>query len=114
MFQTVSPVYVGVSCQHVPLVLAGALTYAELGTMIPKSGGEHAYLMESLHPVFAFLFDYISIILLKPSTAAIICLTCSEYLLVPLFNDDCGAPPAMISKMLAIAVLRECSRMIQS
>ena len=89
------------------LLFLGALSYAELGTAIPKSGGEYAYLMEALHPIFPFLFAWISAWILKPSGVAIISLTCAEYILVPLFNDDCGSPPATNTKMLAITVVRE-------
>ena len=73
--------------------------------MIPKSGGEYIYLLESTHPVFAFLYSYITTVLLRPSSAAIICLTCTEYVLVPLFNDDCGPPPRTEVMLLAMAVL---------
>ena len=85
----------------------GALAYAELGTMIPKSGGEYAYLLDSLHPVFAFLFAWVSAWILKPSGVAVIALTCAEYVLVPLFNDGCGSPPVLETKLLAITVIRK-------
>lgn len=45
---------------------SGALAYAELGTAIPQSGGEHAYLMYTfgrgktiLGAIPAFLFDWV-------------------------------------------------------
>lgn len=62
------------TCIHaaVCFVTTGSLTYAELGTMIPKSGAEYPYLWEAFGPVPAFLFAWTSSIVLKPSAVAII------------------------------------------
>ncbi|KAG0724055.1 b(0,+)-type amino acid transporter 1 [Chionoecetes opilio] len=69
----------------------GALSYAELGTLIAESGGEYAYYLQGFSPravcrtwwapIPAFLYAWVSVFLLKPSSLAIICLTCAEYLI---------------------------------
>src|SRR5262245_11583994 len=40
------------------LSLAGALTYAELGAMLPHAGGEYVYLRHSYGDAAAFLFGW--------------------------------------------------------
>jgi len=40
------------------LSLAGALTYAELGAMLPEAGGEYVYLKKSYGETAAFLFGW--------------------------------------------------------
>lgn len=92
----------------------GALSLAELGTMIPKSGCEYAYLLEcyggkekfrSFGRIPAFLFNWVSMLLIKPSSIAIISLTCAEYVMVPFFDDGCGEPPAPNKKLMAAIVI---------
>ncbi|KAB5526040.1 hypothetical protein PHYPO_G00147140 [Pangasianodon hypophthalmus] len=83
------------------LATLGALCYAELGTMITKSGGEYPYLMESFGPILAYLYSWTTILILKPSSLAIIALSCGEYASTP-FYPGC-TPPVIISKCLAAA-----------
>ncbi len=40
------------------LILAGALTYAELGVSLPEAGGQYVYLREAYGPLFGFLFGW--------------------------------------------------------
>ncbi len=42
--------------------LAGALCYGELGAMLPRAGGEYAYLREAFGPLPAFVSGWISLI----------------------------------------------------
>lgn len=73
------------------LSLLGALSYAELGTLVTDSGGEYSYYLQAFSPpkvrktwwapIPAFLFSWVSVFLLKPSGLAIISLTCAEYFL---------------------------------
>jgi len=76
----------------------GSLTYAELGTMIPKSGAEYPYLKEAFGPIPAFLFAWTSSIVLKPSSVAIIGIVFGEYLIRP-FYPNCEESPALAVKL---------------
>ena len=40
------------------LSLAGALTYAELATMMPRNGGEYVFLREAYGPMWGFLYGW--------------------------------------------------------
>ncbi|XP_065519356.1 B(0,+)-type amino acid transporter 1 isoform X2 [Lathamus discolor] len=85
------------------LATLGALCFAELGTMITKSGGEYPYLMEAFGPIPAFLFSWTSLLVTKPSSFAIICLSFAEYALAP-FYPSCD-PPQVAIKCLAAAAI---------
>ncbi|ACY14464.1 APC family permease [Haliangium ochraceum] len=43
------------------LALCGAATYAELGTLMPRVGGEYVYLREAYHPSVGFLSGWVSL-----------------------------------------------------
>ena len=43
------------------LALCGAATYAELGSMMPRAGGEYVYLREAYHPAAGFMSGWISL-----------------------------------------------------
>ncbi|XP_031314421.2 B(0,+)-type amino acid transporter 1 isoform X1 [Camelus dromedarius] len=85
------------------LATLGALCFAELGTMITKSGGEYPYLMEAFGPIPAYLFSWTSLFVTKPSSFAIICLSFSEYVSAP-FYSGCS-PPQIVVKCLAAAAI---------
>ena len=40
------------------LTLAGALTYAELGVLFPRAGGQYHFLKEAYGPLWGFLFGW--------------------------------------------------------
>ena len=43
------------------VALCGAATYAELGTMMPKAGGEYVYLRDAYHPAVGFVSGWVSL-----------------------------------------------------
>ncbi|CAL1547645.1 unnamed protein product [Lymnaea stagnalis] len=90
--------------------LFGALAYAELGTLISKSGAEYAYLLEAgktfpkwIAPVPAFLFSWVSVFVLKPCLFAVIALSFGIYAVEP-FYHGCEAPMPLIKLVSVVCI----------
>jgi APA family basic amino acid/polyamine antiporter len=68
------------------LSLAGALTYAELGAMMPNAGGEYVYLRESYGAAPAFLYGWTQIAVAQTAGIAALATACAAFIstLVPL------------------------------
>ncbi|KAM4596081.1 b(0,+)-type amino acid transporter 1 [Fundulus diaphanus] len=86
------------------LATLGALCYAELGTMITKSGAEYSYLMEAFGSLVAYLYSWTTVMVLKPSSFAIITLSFAEYTSAP-FYPDCTPPLVVIKCLSAVAIV---------
>ena len=54
------------------LSLAGALSYAELGAMLPQAGGEYVYLRRSYGELAAFLFGWMRFVVAGSGSIAIL------------------------------------------
>ncbi|CAL8135335.1 unnamed protein product [Orchesella dallaii] len=83
--------------------LVGALCYAELGTMIPRSGGDYAYILTAFGGLPAFLFLWVAMLVIVPTGNAILALTFSYYLLQP-FYPECGPPDSAV-RLISAAVI---------
>nr|XP_009682214.1 PREDICTED: b(0,+)-type amino acid transporter 1-like [Struthio camelus australis] len=86
------------------LAMFGALSYAELGTIIKESGGEYIYILRIFGSFPAFLFAYSSVILVRPASLAAICLSFSEYAVAP-FYPGCSSPQIVIRFTAAACIL---------
>lgn len=86
------------------LALTGALCYAELGTMIPGSGGEGMYLQRGFGSWATFIFNWTSIALLKPGSVAILAVTTAEYLVMAFVGRLTFISNKWLVKVLAILV----------
>ncbi|ELU16601.1 hypothetical protein CAPTEDRAFT_170083 [Capitella teleta] len=67
--------------------LAQALCYAELGTIIPRAGGDYSYIYEVFGPWPAFMCAWIHVVVIASSSCAVIARTAGLYLLQPLSLD---------------------------
>ena len=73
--------------------------------MIPKSGGDYAYIREAFGPLPGFLYIWMSLLVIMPAGNAIIALTFANYILQP-FYPECE-PPYEAVRILAACVICE-------
>ncbi|XP_056639580.1 large neutral amino acids transporter small subunit 1 [Diorhabda sublineata] len=85
------------------LSMIGALCYTELGTMIPKSGGDYAYIKEAFGPLPAFLYLWVALFILVPTGNAITAITFAQYILQP-FWGTCPAPFEAVRLLAAVTI----------
>ena len=71
--------------------------------MIPKSGGDYAYIGEAFGPLPAFLYLWMALLVIMPAGNAIISLTFAVNVLQPFF-PDC-APPINAVRLLAASII---------
>ena len=82
------------------LVLAGALSYAEMGAMYPRAGGLYHFLREAWGPLPGFLYGWTCLLVIMTGGIAAIAVGFGEYFgaLVPFFSGE--------HTLLAVGALR--------
>jgi APA family basic amino acid/polyamine antiporter len=84
------------------LALAGAFSYAELGAIFPKAGGQYVYLRDGLHPLAGFLYGWALLLVIESGAIAAVAITFATYAL-QLAHGPAGARVPLA--IVAIAVL---------
>lgn len=99
------------------IAVCGGLCYIELTLLLPRTGGEVVYLMEGYSfkkrnkwtilfgSLITFLFTWSSIVIIRPASVAVITLTCTKYLVRPIYLD-CELSEPLI-KCMALSILSE-------
>jgi len=62
------------------VALSGALTYAELAAMYPRTGGIYVYVREAFGRLPAFLFGWTELVVLRPAAYGAIAIVSASYL----------------------------------
>jgi APA family basic amino acid/polyamine antiporter len=62
------------------LSLAGALTYAELGAMLPEAGGDYVFLREAYGNLVGFLFGWTNLVLISTGGVAAVSTALASFL----------------------------------
>jgi basic amino acid/polyamine antiporter, APA family len=84
--------------------LAGALTYAEIGSRVPRAGGYYRVVAEAYHPALAFMLNW-SQAILQGAGAAGVAFIGAEYLGVLLRASGVEAPVTATAFALMITLL---------
>ncbi len=82
------------------IALCGAMTYAELGAAMPRSGGEYNFLTRIYHPAAGFVSGWISATVGFAAPTALAAMTFAAYA-----TSAAGNPPAWLDKALATALV---------
>ncbi len=98
------------------IAICSSLCYAELGTLLKKSGGEYTIYLETysfrelkkpwlelVGSLMAFLYAWALCFLMEPASMAIVCLTFGSYLSRP-FYLSCDIPPHIV-QLFALTAL---------
>jgi APA family basic amino acid/polyamine antiporter len=82
------------------LSIAGALCYAELGTRFPEAGGGFVFLREAFGERTAFVYGWMSLLVMDPGLTAALAAGLSQYVLA-LF----GAPASLVPVVAIVCIL---------
>jgi basic amino acid/polyamine antiporter, APA family len=86
--------------------LAAAFIWAELASVRPEVGGQYAYLREAFHPLVAFVYGWVLLLVIQTGGMAAVAVTFSRY-----FVDSTKLPisyPIMAAIVLAILTIVNC------
>ncbi|XP_068236187.1 Y+L amino acid transporter 2-like [Palaemon carinicauda] len=83
--------------------MVGALSFVELSTMIPESGGMYSYLYEAFGALPAFLYMWVTAVIRNAAGCAVVALTFSNYLLQPFF--ECNQIPDVAARLIAASLI---------
>jgi APA family basic amino acid/polyamine antiporter len=63
------------------VALAGAFIWAEMADRLPRVGGQYAYLREAWHPLLAFLYGWVLLLVIQTGGMAAVTVTFARYFL---------------------------------
>ena len=87
------------------VALAGALTYAELGAMMPRAGGPYVYIREAFGPLPAFLYGWMLLLSIGTGALAAVAMAFAGYLARFVDLAPVGGPLPVAAATIALLSL---------
>src|SRR5215468_2506057 len=89
------------------LTIAGALSYGELASMMPKAGGQYVYLREAFSPLWGFLYGWTLFMVIQTGTIAAVAVGFARFsgVLFPGIREDSYIiPPIHVTPGYAVSL----------
>src|SRR5215203_247682 len=87
------------------IALAGAYSYAELGALFPKAGGQYVYLRDGYHPIAGFLYGWALLALIESGAIAAVAITFANYALRLAGRPEAAAIPLAIGAIVLLSII---------
>src|SRR5258708_9602135 len=87
------------------IALAGAFSYAELGAVFPKAGGQYVYLRDGLHPLAGFLYGWALLLVIESGGLAGVGITFALYALQRAGGPDGARVPLAIASVVVLSIV---------
>lgn len=86
------------------VALCGAMTYAELGAALPRSGGEYNFLSRIYHPAAGFVSGWVSATIGFAAPSALAAMTFAAYLSSATAQQETGNVEKLLAVTLVVAL----------
>jgi APA family basic amino acid/polyamine antiporter len=87
------------------IALAGAFSYAELGAIFPKAGGQYVYLRDGLHPLAGFMYGWALLLVIETGAIAAVAIIFASYALRIAGGPDGARVPLAIAAIVVLSII---------
>jgi APA family basic amino acid/polyamine antiporter len=87
------------------IALIGAFSYAELGALFPKAGGNYGYLRDGLHPLAGFLYGWALLLIIESGAVAAVAITFATYTIHLTGAPEGARVPLAIAAIVLLSVI---------
>ena len=87
------------------IALAGAFSYAELGAVFPRAGGQYVYLRDGLHPLAGFLYGWALLLVIESGAVAAVAITFATYALHLVGGPEGARVPLAIAAIVVLSIV---------
>jgi APA family basic amino acid/polyamine antiporter len=87
------------------IALAGAFSYAELGAIFPKAGGQYVYLRDGLHPLAGFLYGWALLLVIESGAIAAVAITFARYALRVAGGPEAAQVALAIAALVVLSIV---------